>query len=195
MEITLAYNPYTKSVSLTVQGADAFTTRLREYLQGGMEKWLDYSVASYHCWQGLLPEMIQEFNDDALDITFRGIREDYLRLQEAFENQAEGLSALGFAPDQWVLSWQEGFLPADVKRAIQKTVDECTDLTSPSQAVAEARAKCIKDMAGCEETVEAVEALRRRWIAVLRQAQLEDDNDKRRNIWGQTAAALEDVFR
>ena len=74
-------------------------------------------------------------------------------------------------------------------------MEECESFASPNQTVAQARAQCVRAMKECPETVEAVEALRRRWIAVMQQAQAADDSEKRRAIWAQAAASLEDVFR
>jgi len=195
MQITLTYNPYIQSVSLTHGGADASTPRLREYLRGDMTQWLHYSVSSYRCWLGLLPELVQELNDDVLVIVFRGRPEDYQVFREALERQSDDLTALGFAPDQWTLEWEDAFSPEEVLRNIQTVVEECEPFASPDQAVAEARAQCAKAMAACPKTVKAVEEMRRKWIDVLEQAYAADGSEKRKSIWAQAAESLEDVFR
>lgn len=194
MKIILTYNPYFQTVSLRDEKGDRMTPRLAEFLRGRMEDWLDYRTVSYRCWRGLLPELMLELNEDALDITFEGVREDYLRLQEGLSRQCENLGEYGYDDDAWRLQFRERFAPDVMLARMQRLSRENEVFNSPTQEVSEKRDFRRREQERCLATVDAVDALRRKWLAVYALAVEKAGTEEAREIWRDEVNKLNQAF-
>lgn len=74
-----------------------------EYIVGkSIAEWLGKKVESYQAWRGFLPEIVSECNDDELNITFHGTKNDYDLFCGHLNEQAESLAEdWDWPDDEW----------------------------------------------------------------------------------------------
>ena len=127
IKIQLYFNPYTQSTRLIIDGRERFISnrRLDEFIVGQpLDKWLAPYIFSYQKWHGLLPELMDEFNDDELKLEFFSLPEYFSRLGEEFDKQTSLIEERGYSSDLWHCLCEEAFLPEDIRAAFIKFVTD-----------------------------------------------------------------------
>lgn len=193
-KITLTYNPYTHAVALEGGEGSRMTPRLAEFLRGPMEDWLDYRTVSYRCWNGLLPELMQELNDDALEITFEGAPEDFQRLEKGLRSQCEAIGEYGYEPEAWTLGFKPRFDPETILSRMRVIADENEAFRSPNQDVAQKRVRRRRELDSCPLTVAAVEKARQKWLSLFELAAAGAESEAVRDAWLSEKDRMNQVF-
>lgn len=88
--VKLIYNPYSQAATLQKdeQEFSRSGSRMDKCLIGKpMSDWLEANVKGYHQWNGFLPELMAEINEDDIRLIFSGKEEDYQRFTEAVLRQ------------------------------------------------------------------------------------------------------------
>lgn len=116
-KVEISYNPYTEKASLWIDGERyAYSgSRVAEFVTGRpMEQWISYYSVSYKHWDGFLPELAEELNDDKLELVFRGIKEDYDIFSAGIMQTYEDVRIRGFEPNNCSLSWKSKYTPEEM---------------------------------------------------------------------------------
>ena len=124
-KVEIYFNPYSESTRLIIDGEERTggETRLEEFIVGQpLDKWLSPYVFSYQRWNGLLPELMEDLNDDDLNITFFTLPEYVSKLSEEFDKQTPLIEEKGYASDLWRCLCEEAFLPEDIRSAFLRFV-------------------------------------------------------------------------
>ena len=191
--VKLTYNPVTKAVTLADGKKDMMTPRLSEFLRGDMDGWLEYRTISYRMWSGLLPELMQELNDDGLEITFSGSAEDYGRVRQAFERQSESLGEYGFSPGLWTLAFERNDALDEAMRRLKSAALSVQDFALPNE---ELQRRYCGMLAGMEEERHDEESVRQAilsWQELFEDAVRADGNEGRRGVWEEAIDALRHI--
>lgn len=125
--VEIYFNPYSESTRLIIDGEERIggETRLEEFIVGQpLDKWLSPYVFSYQRWNGLLPELMEDLNDDDLNLTFFTLPEYVSKLSEEFDKQTSLIEEKGYSSDLWRCLCEEAFLPEDIRSAFLKFVME-----------------------------------------------------------------------
>lgn len=135
LSVNLAYNPYLQTAKLYVdkqlwkKGGD----RLGSFVvDRPMEMWLTPYVRGYFRWNGFLPELISELNEDAIDLNFAGTTADYTCFQRALGTQCEFVTRNGYSGSRWKLHHTVFFLPETLGPVMKKYLDVAAP-QAPSQ--------------------------------------------------------------
>lgn len=138
-QIKIYYNPFLRSTRLVVDNVEHrdHTKRMDDYITGKpMSSWLDAYSQSYYRWEGILPELMEELNDDDLEITFFGSAEDYLRVAQVMQSQRYTVEALGFDTTRWELRHRPAYdtkkVQAELKHFMAEYRDKMPDKASLS---------------------------------------------------------------
>lgn len=134
-EVQIQYNPYLKYTRLVVDDVEhhGSAKRIDDYIVGKpISEWLAAYSESYYQWNGILPELMEELNDDELEITFYGFREHYEQIEKAIMSQISAVEELGFESTHWSLNYKEAYstnklqdaLSAFISRYIIETPDQ-----------------------------------------------------------------------
>lgn len=124
-EVHIYYNPYSESTRLVVDGAERRSSagRVDDYIIGKpISNWLAAYSESYYHWSGILPELMENLNDDELDLTFHGSREHCKMLEEALQTQRTCVEELGFEFGHWKLVHREDYSACDFTKSLSKFV-------------------------------------------------------------------------
>lgn len=88
--VKLIYNPYSQAATLQKdeQEFSRSGSRMDKCLIGKpMSDWLEANVKGYRQWNGFLPELMAEINEDDIRLIFSGKEEDYQHFTEAVLRQ------------------------------------------------------------------------------------------------------------
>lgn len=124
--VKIYYNPYLESTRLIIDGEERThgVSRLEEFIVGQpLDKWLSPYVFSYQKWNGFLPELMDDLNDDEVHITFFSLPQYVPRLAEEFDKQTSLIEEKGYSSDLWRCDCEEFFLPKDVRNAFKKFLE------------------------------------------------------------------------
>ena len=111
----LRYNPYFQSAEIFIAGKIRTSGRLGAFINGQpMSEWLDAYSKGYRRWDGLLPELITDLNEDELSLRFMGLAEDCNKFREALLRQKSLVQRLGYDPSAWTLENVPAFLPEKI---------------------------------------------------------------------------------
>ena len=127
IKIQIFFNPYTQSTRLIIDGQERLNSglRLNEFIVGQpIAKWLTPYVFSYQKWDGLLPELMDELNDDELQLEFFSLPEFFSRLEEEFNKQTPLIEEHAYSSDLWQCMCEEAFLPEEIRDAFKNFVKE-----------------------------------------------------------------------
>lgn len=105
-KIWIQYNPFSQKTVLLIddKAQSPEGGRLQEYvLRNPMDRWLPPGRTSYQRWDGLLPELMDMLNEDALELHFAGTQEDAQRLRQELPRQHRAVEDRGFDPKQYTL--------------------------------------------------------------------------------------------
>lgn len=117
-KIQIYFNPYLESTRLIIDGKVRLNcgSRLDDFIVGQpLDKWLAPYGFSYQRWHGLLPELMEELNDDDLSLEFFSLPEYFSMLAEEFDKQTSLIEERGYSSDLWRCLCEEAFLPADIR--------------------------------------------------------------------------------
>lgn len=135
LSVNLSYNPYLQTAKLYVdeqpwkKGGDRLGSFVVDH---PMEMWLSPYVRGYLHWNGFLPELMSELNEDVIALTFTGIAADYTRFQNALETQCGLVERSGYNASQWKVKHTEFFLPKTLGPVLEKYLDTIAP-QAPSQ--------------------------------------------------------------
>lgn len=135
LSVNLSYNPYLQTARLYVndqlwkKGGDRLGSFVVDH---PMEMWLAPYVRGYLRWNGFLPELMSELNDDEIDLNFAGTTEDYTYLQNELRTQCELVEHSGYSSSQWKLKHTAFFLPETLAPVMEKYLDAVAP-QAPSQ--------------------------------------------------------------
>ncbi len=124
--VEIFYNPYFAEAGLKINGKkyENEASRIGEFVLGKpMDVWLERKVVSYRRWDGILPEMMEYLNDDELEIIFSGTRDDFDRVKDQLTKQHGTVREKGFEPGKYTLLFHESRKPEEIKKMVQKFVD------------------------------------------------------------------------
>lgn len=111
----LYYNPYLQSARLFVSGKPRITGRLGAFIDSKpLCEWLESYSRGYRRWEGFLPELVADLNEDSLDIKFMGLPEDYAKFHEVLLSQNIRVQQLGYNPSSWSSRNVPAFLPEKI---------------------------------------------------------------------------------
>lgn len=134
-KVQIHYNPYLKSTRLIVDNVEHHDSgkRMDDYIIGKpISEWLTAYSESYYRWNGILPELMEELNDDELEIVFYGFHEHYEQIENAFKTQTLMLEELGFESTYWSLNYKNAYSIDGVKNALSTYISRYI-LDTPDQ--------------------------------------------------------------
>lgn len=125
IKIQIFFNPYMQSTRLFIDGQERLNcgSRLDEFIVGQpIDKWLAPYVFSYQKWNGLLPELMEELNDDDLYVEFFSLPEYFSSLGEEFDKQTSLIEERGYSSELWECVCEEAFLPEEIRNDLKTFV-------------------------------------------------------------------------
>lgn len=134
-KIEIFYNPYFKSTRLVTDGEERSKEgrRVNEFIVGQpLENWLSPYVFSYQKWSGVLPELMDDLNDDELEIYFYSLPKFFPKFSEEIENQNDAVIEKGYSTDLWKYACIENFSPQKIRQQLTEFVKAKTD-NAPNQ--------------------------------------------------------------
>lgn len=126
-EVKIFYVPYIRRTRLIIdgEGRAGGTSRLEEFVIGrSLDNWLAPYVFSYQRWNGILPELMNDLNDDELEIYFFIPPEYFTQVKEEFARQSLMVEADGYSSKKYRLHCVERFLPQKVRTTLLRFVSE-----------------------------------------------------------------------
>ena len=131
----LRYNPYIQSAELLIDnGKVRLSGRLGAFITGQpISEWLEAYSIGYRHWEGFLPELVSDLNEDNLSLKFSGITEDFAKFHAAIIRQNQQLQRMGYSPSEWTLEHVPAFLPERIIPAMSQLVKTLLPI-APSQA-------------------------------------------------------------
>lgn len=105
-KISLFYNPYLKSTRLIVNGVEhGFSGhKLDEFIVGqDLTSWLSPYSISYRKWNGVLPELIEQLNDDEISLSIYTSQEMFEPIKQEIEIQSFMIEESGYDSSGWEL--------------------------------------------------------------------------------------------
>lgn len=119
-DIKIVYDPYAKKTSVFYYEHEIVSedNTIVSFLKtNGFDKCLSaFKQGKYVRWQGLLPEIIKDVNDDELSIIFEGKDENFKELEVAFHDSKDTINNMGYE-NNWNLSFVENF--SDIETVIE----------------------------------------------------------------------------
>ena len=116
-KVQIHYIPYIRCTRLIIDGIERIdgVSRLAEFvIDQPLDKWLAPYTFSYQKWNGILPELMNDLNDDELEISIFAPPEYFPQVQEEFDKQKLNVGEEGYCPDKYRLICVERFLPQNV---------------------------------------------------------------------------------
>lgn len=119
--IAIEVNPYLDRTHWEIDGAFfKGEGRLADRMEGRpMSDWLPARRESYQRWDGFLPEIMKELNEDELEFRFIGTQKDYLTFRQALRMQEDSAERLGFAAEGYAVCFLEKFTPDSVRESLR----------------------------------------------------------------------------
>lgn len=119
--VAIEVNPYLNQTHWEIDGVFfKGEGRLSDHMEGRpMSDWLPARRESYKRWDGFLPEIMKELNEDELEFHFIGRQEDYLTFRQALLLQEESVERLGFAAEGYAVCFLEKFAPDGVRKSLR----------------------------------------------------------------------------
>lgn len=197
-KVCIVYNPYSRKASLTLDGQAAAPEdgRFEDRIVGRpMADWLESQSVSYRRWRGLLPELMERLNDDALEIAFCGAQADFFRVRDALEAQRAAALEAGYADDGWTIGFADDGYGVELMRARLRNLRDNMVVNAPTQELLlELRAldgrldgETELDFAQMRELMEA-------YLRVMR-ACMEKCPENQQNSWGNALRQIENCLK
>ncbi len=128
--IRLVYNPFTKEAEVYCENKKISAEENKIYMflktNGFYECLLPFNKR-YVIWQGLLPELMIEVNDDELHILFEGTKEDFQTLENSFTQSEIYVNNLGYE-NNWVVSYLPNFTVENLVQTLCDTAENMKDI-------------------------------------------------------------------
>lgn len=125
--IRLVYDPFKKSVRIYNDSGEITSTENRVWAflnTNGFYGCLQPFRKKYVIWEGLLPELVREVNDEELQVVFEGRKSDYELVKKAFSQSGPVLEEAGYE-NKWKLMHTENF---EIGNAVSKLEAIALDL-------------------------------------------------------------------
>ena len=129
-EVKIIYDPFKKKTTLIYAGhkINSPDNKIQSYLTSyGFNEILMPFKKHYSVWNGLLPELIYEINDDALNIVFEGRHSDHELVEKAFNKCRDIITDSGYS-NSWSLSYKADFEEDNLIDRIINSADELKNL-------------------------------------------------------------------
>ena len=137
-KIEIFYNPYFKSTRLFTDGEERSPKgrRVNEFIVGQpIENWLPPYVFSYQKWSGVLPELMDDLNDDELEIYFYSLPKFFQKFSEAIKNQTDAVIEKGYSTDLWKYACIENFSPQKIYQQLTEFVNDKSNSISDQYSI------------------------------------------------------------
>lgn len=202
-KVQIYYNPYLRYTRLTVDNIEhcGSAKRMDDYMIGKpISTWLTAYSESYYRWNGILPELMEELNDDELEIIFHGFREDYLKVEQAMMSQISAVEELGFTSTHWSLTHQDAYSAQDLKNALYMFISrfklEVPDQQSLLTFEEAERKMCKMEIPTAEGLMEIFHMLHKAIVTVIEyyQGQQFRNYSSRINYWKDADKRLSHVL-
>lgn len=128
--IHLIYNPYTNKVQIYNERNEITAAENKIYMflnTNGFENCLMPFRKRYTIWEGLLLELLEEFNDEELSITFEGRKADYQRLEASFQQLKPAVENAGYQ-NLWQILFVQNFEAADIAKQLVQAAEELREM-------------------------------------------------------------------
>lgn len=128
--IRLVYNPYTKVTEVYCENKKitAEENKILTFLRtNGFHECLLPFRKRYVIWQGLLPELMIEVNDDELFVLFEGTDEDFQLLESSFTQAEMLVSNLGYE-NNWTVSHFPDFGIEHLQQALNDMAENLKEI-------------------------------------------------------------------
>lgn len=128
--IRLIYNPYTKKVQIYNEHNEitAAENKIYTFLNtSGFACCLMPFRKRYTIWEGLLLELLEEFNDEELSITFEGRKADYQRLEDSFLQLKPAVENAGYQ-NLWQIFFVQNFEAADIAKQLAQDAEDLREM-------------------------------------------------------------------
>lgn len=161
-QIILSYNPYlqTASISLDGKALESGGSRFGTFIVGRpMDEWLSQFYRGYQLWKGFLIEAIEQTNDDALNIRFKGLPADYKRFTEALQLQDEAVADCGYEPGLWRIDFEGRFEPIRFSKRMSTLTADVIRYISSQMELLDAQ-ECLHQLEMADETPPSTEQIR-----------------------------------
>lgn len=145
--VQIIYNPFEDETRVFYEEHEILSedNKIVTFLKtNGFYECLHMFKKRYVIWQGLLPEIIKEVNDDELQIVFEGNDDDFKKLEAAFCESKDIVNNMGYE-NNWSLSHISNF-------TLECAVQSLTDIIEEFKSTCETRAelaqldKCIEQL-------------------------------------------------
>lgn len=197
-KIELYYNPFLEQASVKIDGESYKTqdNRLGEFLIGKpMENWLKKTIISYQRWDGILPELMEFFNDDELQILFYGSESDYNHFKEYIKNQYRDIELKGFESNMYTLKWIEKWNQENVYQNLKNFLQnrKCFFLENQKQML---RLEYIEKELNSSEKINVSRLckIRKELEQIMDNILIQCDNEKLEETWKNIRYEFETCF-
>lgn len=137
--IRLVYNPFTGQTRIYNENQEitAKENRLCAFLcPGGFESCLLPFRRRYTVWEGLLPELLRETNDEELHVIFEGRDEDFRKMEEAFEQTRSAVENAGYE-NRWQLTHIPNFEAGNLVRQLRELAAHMREMCESRRELSE----------------------------------------------------------
>jgi len=134
--VQIIYNPFEDKTRVIYENHEILSddNKIVTFLKtNGFHKCLYMFNKKYVMWQGLLPEIIKEVNDDELHIIFEGSDADFEKLEVAFCESKDIVNNIGYE-NNWNLSHISNF-------TVDRAADDLKDIIESFREFCETRAE------------------------------------------------------
>lgn len=128
--IRLVYNPFTKEIHIYNERREITASENKIYTFLNSNSFYDCLLPlnkRYVIWEGLLPELLEEVNDEELHIVFEGRKADYQLLEEAFQQLKPAIENAGYE-NKWQLTYVRNFEAVDIVEQYVKVARSLREL-------------------------------------------------------------------
>lgn len=199
--VNIYFNPYLERTRLIIDGTEHGHEgrRMDEFIVGQpMENWLAPYVVSYHRWDGVLAELMDELNDDELHLYFYSLPGYFDRVKQALRLQAEHMEGRGYSSGLWKCEYVEYYLPQKVKQEVRQFIYQ-KKYFAPDQFSMELLEYCRQELERHEEvTVEQLQEiykeLKKAVVMAIKFCREQEHNADMERLWEKAGKELERVF-
>ena len=199
-DVILSYNPYARRTYLNIDGIERkeSSRRIDTFITGkDINMWLSPFVDSYRRWNGFVPELMDELNDDELRISFLGTSEDYKKVVRAIEEQKKIAEGCGYSSENLSIAYKERYSPEIIQMILQRYVSvwysraklqlSLNLLSITEQDLATTKPLSIKKMQSIYDSL--------RNVLMSELESVPDDDPARKRVWEKAQKDMEQAFR
>ena len=119
--VNIFYNPYINSSRLFIDKNEHTRSgrRIDEFIVGQpIDNWLSPYTYSYHRWDGLLAELMDDLNEDEIELFFYSLSDYVSIVTEELQSQAEFVEGRGYSSNRWKCECVEYYHPEKIKSGL-----------------------------------------------------------------------------